>query len=448
MAETIQNAASRAARFSGLLEVMLEGGDSKAVAAAKDLISDARPEDLLGAVDAAVASDVGFAALKPAVSRLVNLLSASLKRHGYRPLPGERLFASLLAENAGLAALLERGKPLARALNDTYTDASPEKPDPARLAVRGFIEELKAVEAHYRKKENVIFPWFEARYPQYRCVRLMWEIQDDARAGLKDMARLLDAGASTAQLNQALGRLYFDLNANIFREEYALFPVMARLVSAADSERLFAECLDYGWSFLDASAIESFTSPKAEQKAAAYVAGASAGEDTGASDTLPANAARAPAWGAALAASGAAASAPPAPASGFTCRTGALSGTVLDAMFRVLPVDMTFVDAEDKVRWFSDSPHRIFPRSPAILGRDVRNCHPGASVDRVMAIVEAFRRGEKDSEAFWIQMGGRFIHIEYYALRAPDGRYLGVLEASQDLSQKRVLSGQKRIADD
>jgi len=88
-------------------------------------------------------------------------------------------------------------------------------------------------------------------------------------------------------------------------------------------------------------------------------------------------------------------------------------------MFAALPVDMTYVDADDKVRWFSDSPHRIFPRSPAIVGRDVRNCHPGASVGRVVAIIEAFRRGEKDREAFWISMQGRFIHIEYFALRRP-----------------------------
>jgi DUF438 domain-containing protein len=107
---------------------------------------------------------------------------------------------------------------------------------------------------------------------------------------------------------------------------------------------------------------------------------------------------------------------------------------------------MTYVDAEDRVRWFSDSPHRIFPRSPAIIGRDVRNCHPGASVGRVLAILEAFKSGAKEKESFWISMGGRFISIEYFALRAPDGRYLGTLEASQDLSEKRALEGEKRLA--
>jgi hypothetical protein len=77
----------------------------------------------------------------------------------------------------------------------------------------------------------------------------------------------------------------------------------------------------------------------------------------------------------------------------------------------------------------------------------VRNCHPGASVGRVVAIVDAFRRGEKDREAFWITMKDRFIHIEYFALRGPGGEYLGVLEASQDLTELRALSGERRLAD-
>jgi DUF438 domain-containing protein len=289
------------------------------------------------------------------------------------------------------------------------------------VELRNVIEGLGAIEAHYRKKENVLFPWFESRYPKYRCVRLMWEIHDDARRDLKDAARLLDAAMADpgaafdpAPLNKALGRLYFDLNTNAWREDYALYPVMMDLVSPADGEALFAETLDYGWSFLDSAAALRFTGPGAAASGANAMPAASFA--TGAPD-------------------------------GFSGRTGAIPNEVLGAMFASLPVEMTWVDDQDKVRWFSDSPHRIFPRSPAIIGRDVRNCHPGASVGRVVAIVESFKRGEKDREAFWIRMKGRFIHIEYFALRAPDGRYLGVLEASQDLTEKRALEGEKRLAD-
>lgn len=109
-------------------------------------------------------------------------------------------------------------------------------------------------------------------------------------------------------------------------------------------------------------------------------------------------------------------------------------------------MDLSFVDSNDRLAWFSDGPHRIFPRSPSSLGRDVRNCHPKESVDRVVAILDSFKQGRKNSEAFWIQRKGRFIHIEYFALRDPAGRYLGTLEVSQDLTEKRALSGEKRLA--
>lgn len=431
MAEAIRNVADRAAGFDELLMAMLAGGDAEAARKAKPLLDDARPEDLVGAVDAAVERGVDMAALKPAISRLINLMAAPLSRRRREPPRGERLFSSLMAENRALLAVLDRGKTFAQAIND----ATKRGANPAGHIVdlRNLIEELGAIEAHYRKKENVLFPWFEARYPRYRCVRVMWEIHDDARRDLKDAARLLDAAAAgpvgafdPAPLNKALGRLYFDLNANAWREDYALYPVMMDLISPADGEALFAETLDYGWPFLDEAAALRFTGPEASAESAARVAlEASSGPNAEPSDSPGGVAA----------------------AGGFSGRTGAMPNDVLTAMFAALPVDMTWVDDQDKVRWFSDSPHRIFPRSPAIIGRDVRNCHPGASVGRVVSIIESFRRGEKDREAFWITMKGRFIHIEYFALRDPAGRYLGVLEASQDLSEKRSLEGEKRLAD-
>jgi DUF438 domain-containing protein len=88
----------------------------------------------------------------------------------------------------------------------------------------------------------------------------------------------------------------------------------------------------------------------------------------------------------------------------------------------------------------------VFPRSPAIVGRDVRNCHPPESLKRVLALIEDFRSGRREREAFWIELRGRFVHIEYFALRGPAGEYLGVLEASEDLTDKRALAGEKRLA--
>ena len=103
------------------------------------------------------------------------------------------------------------------------------------------------------------------------------------------------------------------------------------------------------------------------------------------------------------------------------------------------------MDRDDTVRFFTQGPERIFARTRAILGRQVQYCHPPSSVHVVDRILEAFRAGERSEAAFWIQMKGRFVHIEYRALRDADGAYLGCLEVSQDLTGKRALQGERRL---
>jgi hypothetical protein len=115
-------------------------------------------------------------------------------------------------------------------------------------------------------------------------------------------------------------------------------------------------------------------------------------------------------------------------------------------MLRALPVDVTYVDADDRVRYYSEG-DRVFPRSPAVIGRAVSNCHPPASVEKVVQILDAFRSGTKDTAEFWITMNGRFLSIRYFALRAEDGTYEGCLEVTQDLTDLRALEGERRLLD-
>jgi len=117
----------------------------------------------------------------------------------------------------------------------------------------------------------------------------------------------------------------------------------------------------------------------------------------------------------------------------------------LVALLNTIPFDMTFVDKDDTVRYFTQGKERIFARSRAILGRKVQRCHPPSSVHIVERILNDFKSGHQEKAAFWIQMDGRFIHIEYFALRDADGKYLGTLEVSQDLTEKRKLQGEQRL---
>jgi DUF438 domain-containing protein len=125
--------------------------------------------------------------------------------------------------------------------------------------------------------------------------------------------------------------------------------------------------------------------------------------------------------------------------------SGSFTTDELLAILNTLPIDMTFVDKDDKVKYFSQSRDRIFHRSRAIINRDVRHCHPPASAHIVDKILEDFKSGKQDRAPFWINMGGKFIHIEYFALRDEKGGYLGTLEVSQDLTGYRALKGEQRI---
>jgi len=127
--------------------------------------------------------------------------------------------------------------------------------------------------------------------------------------------------------------------------------------------------------------------------------------------------------------------------------TGALTPEIIDLILTHLPVDVSFVDDEDTVRYYSATPKRIFTRTPVVIGRKVQNCHPPKSVGIVKKILAAFKSGAKDTAEFWIELGGRFIHIRYFAVRDAGGRYRGCLEVSQDVTGIRALKGQQRLLD-
>lgn len=125
--------------------------------------------------------------------------------------------------------------------------------------------------------------------------------------------------------------------------------------------------------------------------------------------------------------------------------TGSFNAEELTAVLNALPVDITFVDKDDKVKYFSQTPDRVFQRNRAILNRDVRHCHPPASAHIVDKILDDFRSGRQSRAPFWINMKGKMIHIEYFALRNDKGEYLGCLEVSHDVTYYRELEGEQRI---
>ncbi|NIU38596.1 PAS domain-containing protein [Candidatus Bathyarchaeota archaeon] len=127
--------------------------------------------------------------------------------------------------------------------------------------------------------------------------------------------------------------------------------------------------------------------------------------------------------------------------------TGAASKDELEAILNSLPIDITFVDRDDTVRYFNKLGNRIFARTKAIVGRKVQQCHPPKSVHIVNEIVNSFKNGKENVAEFWIQQGARTIHIRYFPVRDQNGKYVGTLEVTQDITKLKKIEGEKRLLD-
>jgi DUF438 domain-containing protein len=211
----------------------------------------------------------------------------------------------------------------------------------------------------------------------------------------------------------------------VTKEEQVLHPMAVDTLSDEEWAKIRAGEGDIGYAFIEG--VPEW--PSAAQTAAAAVA---------------AGAGLAGAGEAGEAAAGPAGSAPPDGL--LSLSTGSLSLEELNLVLGVLPIDFQYVDEHDRVRFYSEG-HRIFPRSPGVIGRKVQNCHPPQSVHKVQQILDAFRAGEKDTAEFWIEMQGKFLHIRYFAVRDAGGGYRGVVETVQDVTGIRALEGQRRLLD-
>ena len=125
----------------------------------------------------------------------------------------------------------------------------------------------------------------------------------------------------------------------------------------------------------------------------------------------------------------------------------AFSTETLEAIFDALPVEVSFVDETDTVRYYSKGDKRIFKRTPAVIGRKVQDCHPPKSLHKVEQVISDLKSGKRDVAEFWIELGGRKVYIRYFSVRDKAGKYLGTLEVTQDITDLQKLTGQKRLLD-
>lgn len=296
-------------------------------------------------------------------------------------------------------------------LKHIFVEASMRKEndsaDDLLMKVRSEFNSLMDIEKHYLRKENLVFPFLE-KYNITGPPMVMWGKHDETRSFLKssfslfDEAKNIDAKSFLDFVELMFNPTIKSIEEMIYKEEQILFPMCMDTLTEIDWYEILTQSEDIGYCLYYPEI--KWKPTFAEKEEITF-------------DT----------------------------SERIRFETGSFTKEELEAVLNTLPVDITFVDKDDKVKYFSNGKSRIFARPKAVLGRQVQFCHPPSSVHIVNQIVEDFKSGRQDAAKFWINMHGKFIHIAYYAVRNSNNEYLGTLEVSQELDEYRNLTGERRI---
>lgn len=271
------------------------------------------------------------------------------------------------------------------------------------------LNELRGIEIHYARKELILFPFLE-KQGFTGPSKVMWgkdnEVRDLLKKAISSVEEIKDLKDLEPYSKNSLDPLIEEVTGMIFKEENILFPTCLEKLSANDWVEILKESDKIGYMFVE--------KPKETEALVKDLKSALLEEPVFEDNEI-------------------------------SLPTGKLRLKELMSVLNTLPVDITFVDNEDKVRYFSDSKERIFLRTKSIIGIKVQNCHPPQSLEAVEKILKSFKEGKRDTVDFWINQEGKFVYIRYFAVRDEGGSYLGTLEVSQDLTEIKKLEGEKRL---
>ncbi len=276
--------------------------------------------------------------------------------------------------------------------------------------LKHIAQEFLDAEKHYLREENVLFPVLE-KHGITEPPAIMWMEHNQLREKKKQLRSLLENAVNMGfqdfkrQLGELANAINSALNSHIFKENNILFPAAQRVVTEKEWIEMRADFDEIGYCCFTPEHLIKKPTEKPEVEAKLMAEGA------------------------------------------LQFETGTLTREEVEAILNTLPVDITFVDKDDAVKFFNKAEKRIFVRTKAILGRKVQLCHPQKSIHVVNRILEAFKKGEKDVAEFWTQKEGRIIHIRYFAVRDKDGKYLGTMEVTQDITDLKKIEGEKRLLD-
>lgn len=385
MSEIIFNRQDRIEALADFSRRLIRGEDGRMlIEKHKQIINTVTPDETMQVLDKLLLEGLPIETVKPNVGKIINVFYKSLSAYQWEK-PGEGHFLYyLMLENREVQKIMTKLKSVIK----VFFKGENQDFSTLRHKLMQYVEQLKTYELHYIKKENILFPYIEKTFPQYRCLQLMWSFHDDFRRSLKILDVILQETLPNKELlNKEIGKLFFVVLPIVFREEQIVFPVALRAIPEKAWIEMMEQSYDAEWCFIK----------QPDRKYNTNMASFSLNGK-------------------------------------INLGTGFLSSEQVIMLLNNLPVDITFIDENDEVLYFSGAKDRIFPRSKAIIGRKVQNCHPPESVHIVNEIIAAFRNGQNDHADFWIQMKSRFINIRYFALRNEQGLYKGTIEVSQDVT--------------
>ncbi|WHH57789.1 DUF438 domain-containing protein [Petroclostridium sp. X23] len=268
---------------------------------------------------------------------------------------------------------------------------------------------LWEIDKHYSRKENLLFPFME-QYGITAPPKVMWGVDDEIRGEIKGIKKLLSGkSVNMDEIAEKANGVANRVIEMIFKEENILFPMVLETLSEDEWLKIAEESAEIGYTLIEPRGRWKPINSDVEEKVIEQ------GQEPSNNGYIKFDA-------------------------------GILTPEEINAMLNTLPLDITFVDKDGAVKYFTQGKERIFARPKTIIGRQVQNCHPPASVHIVEKIVEDLRAGRKDHEDFWIKMGDKYVHIRYYAVRNEKGEYLGTMEVTQDIKPIQEITGEKRLA--
>ncbi len=338
------------------------------------------------------------------------VLDGNIDQSGAKAIPAGHPVDTFKKENRELEKLVLQLNGIFETIKKVSETNSTEVNDNAVMQMLAIFNALTDVDKHYRRKENLLFPFLEAKGITGPPT-VMWGKHDETRASLKNAIEVLQnsTGATAKEMADiieiVLAPASKSITEMIMKEDEILFPMAMDELSDKEWYEVLQQTNEIGYCLFDPT--EDWFPDTMENTPTDLHT-----EFAGGKVHLP---------------------------------SGSFTVNELTVLLNTLPIDITFVDKDDKVKFFTQGHHRIFDRNRAILGRDVRMCHPPHSMHIVDQILNDFKSGKEIAAPFWIQMGGKFIYINYFPLRDKDGKYLGTIEFSQDLTELRALEGEQRL---